>query len=155
MNGRSFGRRAILFTMAALPIAVHAQTTCTGVLTYTPQNPVFPQPITATFTAQSSAPPTSTQNDMYLLTLSASEPGVPVFAPPADSGFAISTVPDAVSYTFTPFAPGPVTVSVATQSMYSFGLTPLCGEFGPGGTAVIQVAPGAGGPPTFEGLNGP
>ncbi len=154
MNRILFGRCAAFLAFAALATAARAQTTCTGALTYTPQNPVFPQPITATFTAQSSAAPTSTQNGTYLLTFSASEPGVPVFAPAPDSGFEITTVPDAVSYTFTPFQPGAVTLRVGTQSMYSFGLTPLCGEFGPGATTVIQVAPTPVTQPTYDGLKG-
>ena len=149
-----WNRYAVFFALAVLPCAAHAQTTCTGALTYSPTAPVFPQPITATFTAQSSAPPTATQNNTYLLTFSADEAGYPSFLPPADAGFEVSTTPDQVSYTFTPYAPGPITLSIGTQSMYYFGLTPLCGQFGPGGTTVVNVAPPPTTPPTYNGLRG-
>ena len=75
-----------------------------------------------------------------MLTLTAMEPAVPTFAPTPDSDFEFLPVPQTVSYIFTPYAPSLVTVSVETQSMYYFGLTPLRGQFGPGASTVINVA---------------
>ena len=142
MNCTPLARRALFFALAALPIAAHAQTTCTSTLTYTPQNPVFPQPITVTIvTTDSVTPPYDSD---YLGNYYANEAGDPMQGKQSVFG-----APGSFSFTFTPFAPGSVSVGFSGQAMDP---NPVCGEYIGVGTT-IQVGPAVA-PPTYNGLNG-
>ncbi len=126
--------------MMSLPMLGNAQS-CPATLTYTPANPVFGQPITATFVIHDIPPPTATSNSEYLVNITASEQGAPSNVYGNNSVTYISDSANTIVFTFTPYAPGQVTINSNLSSFYSFGLTPICGQFINAPLVTITVAP--------------
>ncbi len=144
----------ILFfaVLAVSPFSVYGQS-CPATLTYAPANPVLGQAITATFAVGSTPAVTATSNLVYLLGISASEPGVPTLQNGSNFEINLANTPALASFTFTPYSAGQVTLSAGGQSNYSFGSTPICGQYINAAPVTITVAP-ATSPGVHDALSG-
>ncbi len=136
-------RCTTILACAALSFAAHAQTTCSSTTTYTPQNPVFPQPITVNITTTDSVTPPYISS--YAGSYYANEAGYP-----SQGRQSTFDAPSSFSFTFTPFAAGPVSVGFSGLALDP---NPVCGESIGGGTT-IQVAAPTAPPPTYDGFKG-
>ena len=145
MNLTFFGRCATLLAYAALPLAVHAQSTCTSTVIYLPQNPVAGQPVTANFATTDAVTPPPGVSYGYLGSYYADESGYP--AQGNQGGF---SAPGSFSFTFTPYAAGSVSVGFSGQAMDP---DPVCGPY-IGAAISIQVAAAPVTKPIYDGFKG-
>ncbi len=142
MTLASLLRALPLAALSVAPWTIYAQqaSNCSGGVSYSPANPIYGQPVTVTLRYQSLVVPNSGQNLQYAVGVLISEPGYPTPSVyPGDIYF--TPTPENISFTFTPYEPGNVTVQVSTQPYGNYDQAPLCGQSGPGGTLEFPYFP--------------
>ncbi len=146
MTRTILSRCATVLACAALPLAAHAQSTCTRTFTYSPQNPVAGQPVTVSLNVVDSVAPLPSQQDTYFVSAEVDPPGQ---LPQMTSEIVL--FPGVFSFTFTPSYAGRAGIFITDFYNGNEGNTPPCGDVVPQVNTVIDIGSTA---PTYDGFKG-